>query len=421
MNPTEKLSALLGAESAYVEELSRQMAQKSGRGHVIESVWEEMQRQLGETYTLLGLKEGASREEVQNALMEAVTSEEKTLRAYINGRSEGQTEFDKAAIVARSIAQVGRGLFLKKECGEKILKERPPESVIKFLGCRDVDEMLSKHEVTEIFSALRFMETDEWMHETFDAAYGSFTKEDFEERDIEIRVLPAVWQPVAEEYVAKKHHNVSHLKEFGVIFLNPIREEGAGKFMRDFALIFHYFHEIDFYSSLFRTYIERPGFADKFKMLLRGDVRAAPISDLQPPTFDGEWLIVQQYLWKINPKDPRLFMARVNPESVHWFRGQRDLANFSADQPQLKFGMWKGMDWVAKNFGGNGESDANLVSFDIEDSAMTTATHSDGKNESLFYHQREALWTKLFIEYAGGEDAMQKLLVENFDKGAVQL
>jgi hypothetical protein len=416
MDPIEKLSTLLGVESAYLEKLSRRMGELTGKEHAMESVWEETQKRIGETYSLLNLKDDASREEVQKALMDSIISEEQVLRAYINGRSEGATEFDKAAIVARGIAEVGRGLFLKKKKGKQILEQRPPENVVKFLGCKDVDEMLSKHEVTEIFSALRFMETDEWMHETFDAAYSSFTKEDFEERDIEIRVLPAVWQPVAEKYVAKKHHNVSHLKEFGVIFLNPIREDGAGKFMRDFALIFHYFHEIDFYSSLFRKYIERTDFADKFKMLLRGDV-APPTSHLEL----GVWPIVQQYLWKINPKDPRLAMARVNPESVHWFRGERDLANFSAEQPQMKLGMWKGMDWVAKNFSGTGdETDANLISFDLEDSAMTTATHSDGKNESLFYHQREALWTHLFIEYAGGEDEMQKLLVENFDKGSIK-
>ena len=40
-----------------------------------------------------------------------------------------------------------------------------------------------------------------------------------------------------KKYVAKKHHNVSHLKEFGIIFLNPIAqtEEGVHVFADDFS------------------------------------------------------------------------------------------------------------------------------------------------------------------------------------------
>ena len=39
---------------------------------------------------------------------------------------------------------------------------------------------------------------------------------------------------------------------------------------------------------------------------------------------NGDWLIVQRYLSKENPKDPRLFLPRVNPEALHWSRGERD-------------------------------------------------------------------------------------------------
>ena len=410
MSAAEELAKILGMEPSRLEAVASRMGEITGKKNVLDVVWQDEEKRIGETCARLSLGTSPSRGEVQKALMSAIVEQEGLLRAYIRDNVQGEDEFDKAARLARRIAHVGKGLFLKKECGRRILQTRPPENVIKFLGCTDVDEMLAKHEVAELFSALRFMETDEWMHETFDAAYGSFAREDFEERDIEIRVLPEVWRPVAEKFVAKKHHNVSHLKEFGVIFLNPIREDGAGKFLRDFALIFHYFHEIDFYSTMFRTYIAQPDFADKFKMLLRGDVRK------KQEVADGEWLIVQQYLAKIDANDPRLFLPRVNPESVHWMRAERDLADFSVEEPQLHFGMWRGMDWVGRVFA----SAEGPLSFDLEDAAMTEASRSDGKNDSFFYHQREALWTKLFIEYAGGEEAMQKLLVENFDKGSVR-
>ena len=46
--------------------------------------------------------------------------------------------------------------------------------------------------------------------------------------------------------------------------------------------------------------------------------------------------------------------------------------------------------------------------------------HKIYKEENFNYHQREALWTKLFSEYVGGEEAMEKTLLDNFDKGIIK-
>ena len=43
----------------------------------------------------------------------------------------------------------------------------------------------------------------------------------------------------------------------------------------------------------------------------------------------------------------------------------------------------------------------------------------EGKEEVFNYHQREAMWTRLFMGYVGGEDEMEKLLIENFDTGII--
>lgn len=260
----------------------------------------------------------------------------------------------------------------------------------------------------ESFSALRFVESDEWMHKTFEEAYGNFTANDFEERDIEVTVLGPEWHEIAKKFVAKKHHNVSHLKEFGVIFINPIKEDVPGKLLRDFALLLHYIHEIEFYSKLFKKHAKEKNFPERLKSLLRGDVK--DVKNLQ----EGEWLIVQRYLFKENPADPRLFLPRVNPESMHWARGERDLVEFAASTDALDLEMWKDLDWVAGLFNGA------IVSFDMEDNAMSAASFGEGKKEFLTYHQREALWTKMFSEYAGGEGEMEQLLVEHFEKGIIR-
>jgi hypothetical protein len=405
----QKLAKILDVDESLLVELDEVMVERVGRRGVLDKVSADNEAAIERIFRQLKMPAASSSEEVRSALRETARNHETQLLAYLNGVS-GATEFDKAANLARQIAKAGRGFFLKKSYGEEIIKKCKPEKLLAFLGYKTVDELLAKHDVAEIFSALRFIESDEWMHETFEKAYSGFTRHDFEERDIEIKVLGEEWHEVALKFVAKKHHNVSHLKEFGVIFLNPIKEDVPGKFVRDFALLLHYFHEIEFYSKLFVKYSSAPNFAEHLKALLRGDVK-----DVKT-VGNGEWLIVQRYLFKIDPKDPRLFLPHVNPESMHWFRGERDIANLGKKEGSLDLEFWNDLDWVGSLFDHGHEG---VVSFDLEDNAMAEVSAAEGKNEFFSYHQREALWTKIFMEYAGGELEMEQLLIDNFNNGMI--
>jgi len=402
------LAKILGVEVSFLEKLDTEMTGRTGRKGVLDAVIKENGDIMENTFKALAIPTGAKVDEIHAALRTAIKVNENELLKYLQ-TIPGATEFEKAANLAVQIGHVGKGFFLKKEYGAEILRKSKPENLLAFLHAKDIDELLAKHDVTEIFSALRFIESETWMHETFEKAYSGFTAADFEEREIQIKVLGPEWFEVAKKFVEKKHHNVSHLKEFGVIFLNPIKEDVSGKFIRDFALLLHYFHEIEFYSKLFRKYAPDPDFATHLKALLRGDVKNVST------VGEGEWLIVQQYLWKINPNDPRLFLPRVNPESMHWFRGERDMARLGEERSDLDLEMWLNRDWVSFFDAGTGE----LVSLDLEDNAMAQVSAAEGKKDVFTYHQREALWTKIFMEYAGGEEAMENLLLDNFDKGAV--
>jgi hypothetical protein len=403
----EEFSILLGMKENDLRALEEDMAGRLGR-NVIEKLAEENKERSARMLRMLELGEQATKEEMVAGLEKAIYTQEAQVLKFLES-VPGNNQFEKAAELARRVAKPKKGYFLKKEFAEHILRERPPQHLLEHFHYTSVDELLKHHEVTEAFSALRFMESDEWMHETFDAAYSAFSPNDFEERDIEIRVLGSEWEEVAKAFVAKKHHNVSHLKEFGVIFLNPIREDLPGKFLRDFALLMHYFHEIEFYAKLFRRYSQGEGFSEKFKMLLRGDL---PEKHSVEP---GEWLIIQRYLFKIDPADVRLTIPHVNPESLHWRRGERDLARFGREEMGIDLELWNESDWVAKVF------DDGVVSFDIEDSAMSAVSRKEGKNELLTYHEHEALWTKVFEAYVGSEAEMERILMESFTTGSVRL
>lgn len=405
------LSEILNVPQEQLEELEAEMKKRVKKGLVLETVQEENNRLIERAFEDLG-KTPKTANEVREALFDQIEKHEKELYEHV-GITPDNFDFEKVAAAARAMTTETDGFFLKKDYAKEILKQRPPHSTIKYLGYSNVEAMLDVEDVGDVFSALRFTETDEWMHETFDVAYSKFTPEDFEYRAIELRVLGDQWKEIAEKYVAKKHHNVSHLKEFGIIFLNPIAETGQGKFLRDFALLLHYFHEISYYSKLFQKFAELPNFNEKFISLLRGDVPEK--TTVQP----GEWLIVQRYLWKVDPEDPRLFIPRVNPESMHWRKAEEDLVKFGSESKESGLEFWEKFWSVAGLF--EGKNGKELVSFDLEDVAMGAVARAEGKSNTFTYHQREALWNNLFASYVGGYEELEKMLIEHMQNGSIQV
>lgn len=410
---TKKIAEILRIPENNLAELDAKMSEALDDG-VLDRLALENENIIENVLIKLNNK-NRSVNHVRGVLRKTIFSHEKKFLSFL-ADVNGKTEFDKAANLSRNIARVGKGFFLKREYAAEILKKSRPENLLKYLGYNDVGELLEKEDIFEAFSALRFVESDEWMHKTFEDAYSDFSASDFEERDIEIKVLGFQWYDIAKKFVAKKHHNVSHLKEFGVIFLNPIKMDIPGKFLRDFALLLHYFHEIEFYSKLFRKYSAEKDFASRLKSLLRGDV-TENTGDIGGKN-NAKWLIVQRYLWKENPEDARLLLPRVNPEALHWARGENDLAELGKQRADLDLEIWGNMDWVGNFF--KGASSEEFVSFDLEDNAMGLVSFMEGKEEYFNYHQLEAMWTRIFSEYVGGEEKMEKLLIDNFGKGVIE-
>ncbi len=420
MSPNQKLAKILGVTEKTFNNFIEAISQSTGKSGIIEKLSQENDRIVAETLLKINSSDFSSgsgsgmADHIRGALQKAIFYHETQFLDFLR-TVEGENEFEKAANLSRSLVKIGPGFFLKKEYIKKIFLKRRPDNLLNYLGYKSVEELFESSDLLEAFSALRFVESDEWMHQTFEEAYSNFTAGDFEEREIEIKVLSSRWHDIAKKFVEKKHHNVSHLKEFGVIFLNPIKMDIPGKFLRDFALLLHYFHEIEFYSKLFRRYSSDPDFAQKFKAMLRGDVK-----ELTDINQKNSWLIVQRYLVKDNPQDPRLFAPRINPESMHWTKGERDLIGVGQKSGlKVDLGLWYNLDWVGGLF--SGETEEEIVSFDLEDNAMSLVSFMEGKKESLTYHQREAMWTRIFAEYAGGEDKLEELIIENFDKGFITL
>jgi hypothetical protein len=365
----------------------------------------------------LGLGRQLTAKEIFDALISKIEADDAQLFKVFGSPSVlVSKDWQRVLEIARNIANKPKGLFLKKEKAAGLLKSQPPLEILKVLNYKDADEMLQKEDVFEIFSALRFVEGNEWLNKIFFKQYENLKPDDFELRETKVLALPERWAQIAQKFIKYKHHNISNLKELGLIYTLPLSLEISGETMRNFGLMLHYFSEIKFYSELFEKFSgDGDNFAKNLISLLRGDV----IDEHLPPPAGGpertQWLIIQRYLAKDDENDWRLFEPHINPEAMHWERAEKMLVKagevldgFSAD-----LAFWENLNWVGDYFNTETGIDV-LVSFNLIDTAMSLVKQKEFIK--YLYHHQEALWNKIFTEYFG-EEKMEEMMKENIIRG----
>lgn len=412
-----KIAKILRTSPQVLLDLDSKMSAITGQGGVIADVAKENDILVGRTLEELGLSRESKAEDIYEAFIERLAHLDKHLYELLD-----KPDLTRMSVMCGKLCEAAfqvytppRGLFIKREKAIELLEKHKPENLIQYFGYSSVHDLVDKEGFCSVVSALRFTQTNEWMHKFFEESYSNLKPDDFEERAVELKVLDAKWLDVADKFLEKKYHNVSHLKEFGVIFIIPLKIDTPGETIRLFTLILHYLHEVPFYSSLFRKYFNDPDFNTKFKSLLRGDVSEGPL----PDSGKVSWRIVQRYLAKDNREDPRLFEPHVNPEAEHWFRAEDDLNRLSRmiqEAGRLNLGYWKGLDFVG-DFFKDKKGEDRLVSFDLIDIIMSVVQKGEVK---YLYHQQEALWNKIFVEYMGREK-MNQLIEENIIAGFITL
>ncbi len=416
LEPYKKLAALLRTTPEVLYELDGKMSKITGQDRVMETIANKNDALVSRILTGLSLTRNSMAEEVYNALIRRLVDLDQNLFELLDkpDLSKMSVTCGKLCETALRLFSPPKGMFIKKEKVAELLDKYRPDNLLNYFGYSNAKELLDKEGFASVVSALRFTQNTDWMHKFFDVAYNELKPEDFEERDVELKVLETKWLAVAEKFLEKKYHNISHLKEYGVIFVIPLPIDTAGETLRMFTLIMHYLHEVPFYSDLFRKFMKDPDFVDKFKSLLRGDVLDKRIESEKPV-----WRVVQTYLAKDNEEDYRLFEPHVNPEAEHWLKVSEDLERLGRMLPgdgKIGLGFWTGLDYVGDFFKDqNGKE--QLVSFDLTDLIMSLVKKGQIK---YLYHQQEALWNKIFSEYLGRE-RMNQLIEENLISGFIKL
>ncbi|MDP3014883.1 MAG: hypothetical protein Q8N28_00440 [bacterium] len=413
MTSYEKIAKILRTDKDNIRILEEKLGVLTGKKNIIDKIVEENEAQIRNRLDFLGLGRKITAKQIYDALISKIEADDVQLFKVLGSpRVSVSSDWQRVLEIARDVAGRPKGFFLKKEKAVELLKNQPPMKVLAALGYKDVDEMARKENIFEIFSALRFIEGGDWLNKVFFKQYENLKPNDFEEREIEVLALSERWVNIAQEFIKRKYHNISHLKELGLIYVIPLSLEISGETLRNFGLILHYFNEIPFYSDLVKKFSEQTDdFAQNLISLLRGDV----LDERLLESDKSQWLVIQRYLAKDDENDWRLFEPHINPEALHWEKAERMLVkageflnHFSAD-----LAFWQNLNWVGDYFKSETGVDV-LVSFNLVDTAMSLVKEKE--LIKYLYHHQEALWNKIFSEYFG-EEKMEELMKENIIKG----
>ncbi len=412
-----KLSAVLRTDRHILEAVCADLERASGKVGVMEQIVDQNDAIVRDRLDFLGLGRNVGVYDIYDALISKVEADD--IKIYDGLRRPNLSIPEEALRIlylAESVSGKQKGFFLKKEVARKFLYNEPPRLVMAALGYDTVDAMLAKEDLLEVYCSLRFLESSNWLNEVFFRQYEHLTPDDFEERDITSKVLGQKWVVAAGKFTKKKYHNVSHLKELGVIFVIPVSLGFAGETLRLLSLLNHYFNEIYFYSDLFRMFSgDEEKFSKNLISLLRGDVLEKRLPQMLKEAKRSNVLIVQRYLAKDDENDWRLFEPHVNPEAMHWEKAENGIVKVPEVLNELKDGLhfWKDLGWVGDYFKDEVGRDI-LVSFNLVDTVMSLVMEK--QMIKYLYHHQEALWNKIFISHLG-EDRVADFIKKNIIRG----
>lgn len=393
------LSKILEAEEPLFSMSIKQLEEATARPGMDVRLISEIIQKTQATAKALGLDpKDTTGEELYHALINKIRIHDQHLAKHIGGKEPDDVQ-TLLPLIKKAVdkAKLPRGAWvLKKSVAKRMLHDMPPGQVMKHLGYSSVDSMTKRENLYEIYGALRFAESPVWLKK-FNAAYKKLTPSDFESREIEIVVMDKErWGDIAEGFVKKKRHNITHLKELGVILMLPTKlQKLHGITITAMPLLLHYLNEIRLYSTFFKLQQVKSNFGKIVAETLNADIRGAAVM----AGHHVHWRVVQRYYGKLeNESHPEIFEPHVQPEDLHWRRAEEQLYHID---PEL--GFWKDLDYVGV-MAGNAP-----VSFNLMDVSMAYCTNAPYEHRVIF-HLRESLWNEIFMRYMGHKVLEQQIL-----------
>lgn len=403
------ISELLGAEEPLFSNALKQLEKISGNPSIDVRLTAEIMGKIRLKTKELGLDpDDTTPKELYYGLLNKVREDnlriKKSLLHILDDTDEVEKLIPPMVKVAEK-AQIPKKCWaLKRSVAKRLLKKMPPKSMMNQLGYRSIDSMLKNEPFDEMYAALRFSEGPDWLNE-YNKAFQTVKPSDFEHRDINIIVMNHTkWVDLAAHYVEKKRHNVTHVKELGVIVVVPMHQKKMrGLPLKTLPLLFHYINEIRLYSAFFKLKSTHPHFGKE----IVDTITAEPTQAAVVAGHNIHWRVIQRYYGKLDDeKHPEAFEPHVHPEDLHWRKAEDVLYELD---PKLSF--WQDLDYVGLLYG------EKPVALNLMDVAFGYSNEIPF-DERYFYHFREALWNEIFIRYMG-ETSLEDQILKQLDNDMV--
>lgn len=397
------LDSLLKAKDPLFSLALRQLEAETGKAGVDTALTGEVLALAYKRAAKLGLRSDFNGKELYYSLIHRAKADDEALAHSIGGHDPTNISEMMPLIVAaaRKVDVPRGGWFIKKTVAKRFLRAMPPPNTMARLGYKNVDTMLTHENLFEIYGALRFAEDPKWL-DKYLTQYKSLSFKDFEHREVQIIEYDAnKWGDIAADFIHKKLHNITHLKELGVVMAMPT---GDLKFMpgvtlKALPLMIHYLNEIRLYSAYFKLVSVKKNFGEILVTTLIADTPKVHIM----VNKEVHWRVIQRYFGKLpNERHPEIFEPHVQPEDLHWRKAEDVLYKI---EPRLKF--WRGLDYVALDLKGE------IVSFNLMDVSLSYSNQLSYKKRYL-YHFRESLWNEIFMRYMG-QGVLEEQILKQLD------
>lgn len=401
------LRDLLDAEEPVFSLALQQLEAASGNNGTDAKLVGDITQKMHDALGKLGLdSHDVTGQEAYAALIARIKSDNERVTKMIGGvDSSNVAEMVPLMIAAAEKTSFDRKVWvLKHDKAKELLRQMPPENLIKHLGYKNVEELFAGERFGELYTALRFSEGPEWLNK-YDELFKTVTPADYEERDIEIIAMDHdKYVDLAEHFVEKKLHNVTHTKELGVIIVVPMHATSSkGLTLKTLPLLFHYMNEVKLYSTFFKLKRSQPNFGEVVVNTLVAD----PGNASQMAGANVHWRVIQRYFGKLKDQDhPEAFQPHVQPEDLHWRRAEDLLYELD---PEMEF--WRDLDWVGLMF------DERPVTPNFIDVSLSYANDIP-YGDRYVYHFRESLWNEIFIRYMGYKN-LETQVLSRLDNNAV--
>lgn len=331
-------------------------------------------------------------QELYQALLQRLKQDELVARAAL-GLSDNAAAGDivsRALHFANSHDADKNSFALKASAAKRLLKKKPPKLAMKRLGYRSLDSMVKHESPANLYAAALICEGDAW-HKSFRDQYAKLTPSDFEVRKISL-LHPTTkrWQQMAEEFVAKAHHNILTFPELGAVVVLPLSNSVDGLALITLLTLSEEKNRIRAYSSYIKLQQVKPDFG---KLVQTSSL----VEPYTTATLAGQavpWRMIQRYYARYTGAyHAEIFEPHVQPDDLKWGSGEALLTDLD---DRLQF--WQG----CENLGLMGE-DGSVVSCNALDVALNCCNKMPFC-ERVVHFVRDNLWHELMMRYLHQEN-----------------